>query len=63
MSTSIGQYGASAANLVLSSAVQELTNAQTTLAWQTSSNGITAETFAGLGSSRSNVFEIGRAHV
>lgn len=58
MSTSIGQYGASAANLVLSSAVQELTNAQTTLAWQTSSNGITAETFAGLGSSRSNVFEL-----
>lgn len=58
MSTSIGQYGASAANLVLSAAVQELTNAQTTLAWQTSSKGITAETFAGLGSSRTNVFEL-----
>jgi flagellar hook-associated protein 3 FlgL len=58
MSTSIGQYGASAANLVLTAAVQELTNAQTTLAWQTSNNGITAETFAGLGSSRTNVFEL-----
>ncbi|MFT8419730.1 MAG: flagellin [Acetobacter sp.] len=58
MSTSIGQYGASAANLVLSAGVQELTNAQTTLAWQTSSNGISSETFAGLGSSRSSVFNL-----
>lgn len=58
MSTSIGQYGASAASLVLSAGVQELTNAQTTLAWQQSSNGIISETFAGLGASRSNVFEL-----
>ncbi len=58
MSTSIGQYGASAASLVLSAGVQELTNAQTTLAWQTSSGGVTAETYAGLGTSRSSVFEL-----
>lgn len=58
MSTSIGQYGASAASLVLSAGVQELTNAQTTLAWQTSNNGIISETFAGLGTSRSSVFEL-----
>ncbi|WP_338333330.1 flagellin [Acetobacter sp. LMG 32666] len=58
MSTSIGQYGASAASLVLSAGVQELTNAQTTLAWQTSNNGIISETYAGLGTSRSTVFEL-----
>lgn len=58
MSTSIGQYGASAASLVLSAGVQELTEAQTTLSWQTSSNGISAQTFAGLGSSRSTVFNL-----
>lgn len=58
MSTSIGQYGASAANLVLSAGVKALSDAQTTLSWQTSSNGIISETFAGLGASRSNVFEL-----
>lgn len=58
MSTSIGQYGASAASLVLAAGVQELTNAQTTLAWQTSSQGIVAQTYAGLGTSRSSVFNL-----
>ncbi|MFT8468499.1 flagellin [Acetobacter syzygii] len=58
MSTSIGQYGASAASLVLAAGVQELTNAQTTLAWQTSSKGIVAQTYAGLGTSRSSVFNL-----
>lgn len=58
MSTSIGQYGASAASLVLSAGVKELSDAQTTLSWQTSNNGIISETFAGLGTSRSTVFSL-----
>ncbi|MCP1241654.1 flagellin [Acetobacter lambici] len=58
MSTSIGQYGASAASLVLSAGVENLTNAQTNLAWQTSNKGIISETYAGLGTSRSSVFEL-----
>ncbi|CEF53416.1 flagellin [Acetobacter ghanensis] len=58
MSTSIGQYGASAASLILAAGVQQLTDTQTTLAWQTSNDGIISDTYAGLGTARSSVFQL-----
>lgn len=57
MSTSVGQFGSSGASLILNASIQKLTQAQSQIAWQTSTQTI-GETFADLGPNRATALSL-----
>lgn len=57
MSTSVGQFGSSGASVILNASIQKLTQAQSQIAWQTSTQTI-GETFADLGTNRATALSL-----